>query len=128
MTYFRDNIEQVAGYTPGFQPKAADVVKLNTNENPFAPSPQAVRALRERTAGREGIDGLALAEAEQTLASLRRRELEDFSPRRQAQREARSLPPLPAAFPGGPAGRRSPSAAEVLVGIRNRAMMANRVA
>lgn len=47
MTYFRDNIEQVAGYTPGFQPKAADVVKLNTNENPFAPSPQAVKALRQ---------------------------------------------------------------------------------
>lgn len=89
---------------------------------------QAVRALRERTAGREGVDGLALAEAEETLTCLRRRELEDFSPRRQALREARSQPPLTAAFPGGPSGRRSPSAAEVLVGIRNRAMMANRVA
>ena len=45
MTYFRDNIDQMAGYTPGFQPKAADVVKLNTNENPHPPSPKVMEAL-----------------------------------------------------------------------------------
>ena len=45
MTYFRDNVEQMAGYTPGFQPKAVDVVKLNTNENPHAPSPRVLEAL-----------------------------------------------------------------------------------
>jgi len=43
--YFRDNVEQAAGYTPGFQPKATDVVKLNTNENPYPPSPQVMQAL-----------------------------------------------------------------------------------
>jgi histidinol-phosphate aminotransferase len=46
MTYFRDNIEQMAGYTPGFQPKEADVVKLNTNENPYPPSPKVLEALQ----------------------------------------------------------------------------------
>ena len=47
MGYFRDNVEQAAGYTPGFQPKATDVVKLNTNENPYPPSPQVMKALAE---------------------------------------------------------------------------------
>ena len=46
MTYFRDNIERMAGYVPGFQPKAADVVKLNTNENPYPPSPRVLEALQ----------------------------------------------------------------------------------
>jgi len=47
MGYFRDNVERAAGYVPGYQPKAADVVKLNTNENPYPPSPQVLKALAE---------------------------------------------------------------------------------
>ena len=50
MSYFRDNIEQAAGYVPGFQPQQAEVVKLNTNENPFAPSPRALQVLSEMSA------------------------------------------------------------------------------
>lgn len=46
MGYFRDNVERAAGYIPGFQPQRADVVKLNTNENPYPPSPQVMEALR----------------------------------------------------------------------------------
>jgi histidinol-phosphate aminotransferase len=45
MGYFRDNVERTAGYTPGFQPAATDVVKLNTNENPYPPSPEVMRVL-----------------------------------------------------------------------------------
>jgi histidinol-phosphate aminotransferase len=45
MGYFRKNIEKVAGYEPGFQPEAADVVKLNTNENPYPPSPAVMETL-----------------------------------------------------------------------------------
>ncbi len=36
------------GYTPGEQPGIGErVVKLNTNENPFPPSPQVIRAIQE---------------------------------------------------------------------------------
>jgi histidinol-phosphate aminotransferase len=47
MGYFRDNVERTEGYTPGFQPKAAEVVKLNTNENPYPPSPLVMKTLAE---------------------------------------------------------------------------------
>ena len=45
MGYFRENIEKAKGYEPGFQPSQADVVKLNTNENPYPPSPNVMKAL-----------------------------------------------------------------------------------
>ena len=46
MSYFRKIIDDLEGYVPGFQPVGSDVVKLNTNENPYPPSPQAVEAVR----------------------------------------------------------------------------------
>jgi len=49
MGYFRENIEKMAGYEPGFQPKDADAVKLNTNENPYPPSPKAIEAIKNIT-------------------------------------------------------------------------------
>lgn len=48
MTYFRKNINEMSGYVPGEQPPSgAKVIKLNTNENPYPPSPAALKALRE---------------------------------------------------------------------------------
>jgi len=48
MGYLRDNIEAMTGYTPGEQPPAdACVVKLNTNENPYPPSPKVLKVLRD---------------------------------------------------------------------------------
>ncbi len=47
MGYFRANIEKAKGYEPGFQPKDMDVVKLNTNEHPYPPSPAVMKALAE---------------------------------------------------------------------------------
>jgi histidinol-phosphate aminotransferase len=44
---FRPNIEAMTGYVPGEQPPAgARVIKLNTNENPYPPSPAVVAAIR----------------------------------------------------------------------------------
>jgi histidinol-phosphate aminotransferase len=45
-SYFRPEIDAMAGYVPGEQPKMADLVKLNTNENPFAPSPEVEKTLK----------------------------------------------------------------------------------
>ena len=37
----------MAGYVPGEQPQTADFIKLNTNENPYPPSPAVARAVEE---------------------------------------------------------------------------------
>ncbi len=43
---FRANIVRLAGYVPGLQPGEQKVIKLNTNENPYPPSPRVFAALR----------------------------------------------------------------------------------
>lgn len=50
MSYFRRNIEKAKAYEPGFQPKQTDVVKLNTNENPYPPTPAVIEAIRSISA------------------------------------------------------------------------------
>lgn len=47
MKNWKKNIRQVQPYTPGEQPDRPDMVKLNTNENPYPPSPSVEKALRE---------------------------------------------------------------------------------
>jgi histidinol-phosphate aminotransferase len=45
--YLRPNIRAMAGYTPGEQPQGDGFIKLNTNENPYPPSPHALEAMAE---------------------------------------------------------------------------------
>ena len=45
-SYFRKEIDAIAGYVPGEQPVIANLIKLNTNENPYPPSPEVVNVLR----------------------------------------------------------------------------------
>jgi histidinol-phosphate aminotransferase len=47
MNYARKQIQHMQGYTPGEQPRSHDIIKLNTNENPYPPSPAVGRALAE---------------------------------------------------------------------------------
>ena len=46
MTFVRNNISQLAGYVPGEQPQGGKFIKLNTNENPYPPSPKVVEAIQ----------------------------------------------------------------------------------
>ena len=46
-SYFRANVDEMTGYIPGEQPRpGTPVIKLNTNENPYPPSPRAMETLR----------------------------------------------------------------------------------
>lgn len=44
---FRRNVAGMQPYLPGEQPQEGGFIKLNTNENPYPPSPAVLRAIRE---------------------------------------------------------------------------------
>lgn len=46
MKNWESNIRRVVPYTPGEQPNQADMIKLNTNENPYPPAPGVAEALK----------------------------------------------------------------------------------
>ena len=45
-SFIRANVRAMAGYTPGEQPRDDAFIKLNTNENPYPPSPRGFEAVR----------------------------------------------------------------------------------
>lgn len=47
MNFERPNVQAMSGYTSGEQPDGADVIKLNTNENPYPPGPAVAKALAD---------------------------------------------------------------------------------
>src|SRR3954454_2076203 len=47
----RPAIRAMQGYTPGEQPRGGEVIKLNTNENPYPPSPRVFEAVRAALTG-----------------------------------------------------------------------------
>lgn len=52
MSLFRPELDRMAGYLPGEQPQDGGWVKLNTNENPYPPSPRVVEALTAAAQGK----------------------------------------------------------------------------
>jgi len=44
-------IRDLTPYVPGEQPKIANLIKLNTNENPYGPSPAVLAAIKEEAGG-----------------------------------------------------------------------------
>jgi histidinol-phosphate aminotransferase len=47
----RPSVRAMAGYVPGEQPQAGSWIKLNTNENPYPPSPRVLDAIRDALTG-----------------------------------------------------------------------------
>jgi histidinol-phosphate aminotransferase len=43
--YVLPHIERMTGYQPGEQPRVDEIIKLNTNENPYPPSPRVAEAI-----------------------------------------------------------------------------------
>lgn len=43
-------VHELTPYVPGEQPKLNNLVKLNTNENPYGPSPKVIKALKQEAA------------------------------------------------------------------------------
>ena len=54
--YWSPLVHTLTPYVPGEQPKLTNLIKLNTNENPYPPSPHAVAAMQ----GELGVDGTTL--------------------------------------------------------------------
>ncbi|MBY0585857.1 histidinol-phosphate transaminase [bacterium] len=52
MTYFRPSIDAMQGYIPGEQPQQTGFIKLNTNENPYPPSPRVIEAIHKTATDR----------------------------------------------------------------------------
>ena len=48
--FWSDIVHKLTPYVPGEQPKLANLTKLNTNENPYPPSPKVLEALRAEAA------------------------------------------------------------------------------
>ncbi len=43
--FWSDIVNQLTPYTPGEQPQLSNLIKLNTNENPYGPSPKVIEAI-----------------------------------------------------------------------------------
>jgi histidinol-phosphate aminotransferase len=66
MINFRDNVKKMDGYMPGEQPPpGSKVIKLNTNENPYLPSPEVMKVLH-------GFDGEWLRRYPDPMATMAR--------------------------------------------------------
>lgn len=48
--FWSDIVHKLTPYVPGEQPKLTNLVKLNTNENPYGPSPKVIEALKAEAA------------------------------------------------------------------------------
>ena len=46
MNFYSNKVKDLQPYVPGEQPKDSDIIKLNTNENPYPPSIKVMEAIK----------------------------------------------------------------------------------
>lgn len=68
MSLFRPAVDRLEGYVPGEQPQESGWIKLNTNENPYPPSPRVVAAIQAAAEGRLNVYPDPLATRFRSLA------------------------------------------------------------
>ncbi|TEA77324.1 histidinol-phosphate transaminase [Allopusillimonas ginsengisoli] len=77
--YWSDLVSDLSPYVAGEQPKIADLLKLNTNENPYGPSPKAIEAIRAAAGDRLKLypdnESIALRDAIARLYGLDRNQV-----------------------------------------------------
>lgn len=72
-SYFRPAIDAMTGYVPGEQPKISNLIKINTNENPYPPAPGVFDVIRGFPAEKLRLYPQPAADiVRETIASLHR--------------------------------------------------------
>lgn len=66
--FFSKKFRDLEAYVPGEQPRGQKLIKLNTNENPFPPSPKVWRAVEEAVKGLNFYNDPECRELRETLA------------------------------------------------------------
>jgi histidinol-phosphate aminotransferase len=66
--FWSQTARELSPYVPGEQPRIADLVKLNTNESPFGPSPRAVEVMQAVAGGLRLYPDPEATELRQALA------------------------------------------------------------
>src|SRR4051794_14978623 len=75
----RPLVHKLHAYVPGEQPKIKGLIKLNTNENPYPPSPRVLKAVKAATDGRLRLYPNPTAQLlREKLAKLHRRRPENI--------------------------------------------------
>ena len=68
---FLDKLRKIDPYVPGEQPKTANIIKLNANENPYPPAPGVTEVLRTFDAAKLAVYPDANAKALKTVLAER---------------------------------------------------------
>ena len=77
--FIRPLVRELRAYVPGEQPKIKGLIKLNTNENPFPPSPKVLAAVKAAVDGRLRLYPNPTAQAlREKLAKLHRCKAENI--------------------------------------------------